>query len=124
MVSASMNPRASERNRSRPDFMLTLPSWPSQPRLRSQPVIRDSFGSILRPAGSPPMARDSKREWTRVLCEYRFIASFCRGPLFNDLSVGDTGNVDLLGLERLAGRLETDELSCVSPTRNHADDDF
>ena len=44
--------------------------------------------------------------------------------MFNDLSVGDTVNVDLLGLERLTGRLETDELSGVSATRNHADDDF
>src|SRR5207237_1180931 len=49
----------------RPNVRLTLPSSPSQPRLRSQPVIRDSLGSILRPAGSLPMARDSKKEWTR-----------------------------------------------------------
>src|SRR5947208_1039977 len=45
-------------------------------------------------------------------------------PVFNDLSVGDSVDVNLLGLERLAGRLEADELSRVSATRDHTDDHF
>src|SRR5437899_1603910 len=45
-------------------------------------------------------------------------------PVFNDLSVGDAVNVNLLGLERLAGRLKTDELSRVSATRDDSDDHF
>src|SRR5206468_1695588 len=43
-------------------------------------------------------------------------------PVFNDLSVGDAVDVNLLGLERLAGRLKTDELSRVSATRDDSDD--
>src|SRR3989454_11023700 len=45
-------------------------------------------------------------------------------PVFNNFSVADTVNVDLLGLERLAGRLKTNELSGVSATRDDTNDDF
>src|SRR5206468_11099700 len=44
--------------------------------------------------------------------------------VFNDLSIGDAVDVNLLGLERLAGRPKTDELSRVSATRDDSDDHF